>query len=428
MSRITQFGTNSNKQIKRVYYTGSNTIYEGMALCYDYDTTTNILGYDKAAGGDVSSQTSPTTTADGYQNEGKFLRVEEPSADNAIAFAGVVAGTSWSGKTGPCWLDIYIPNGAIVPVWSDKTIVARDKLFLEAGQNTLVNDGANIGCVAIAVESRTCGTGAVVLAKLIGISDNQIRDIQQQVTAGVGPSDALWKDCPWDDIQRDPSLGIVYFEDYMGEIDVTSADGWTLDQDNSKGAIAGGATEQGGTIIFSTEAVTSTDYGLASAQLKNCMVKPAAGVTIWFEARVKINADDSAFYVGFAGVDTSLMDTSGDVDDAVDKAGFYHDSGTTANKWDCIMARTNAADAREDEITCADGTYQTLGFKINGLTSVDFYSNGVLATTATVTTTANTPNAVMCLSAAALKIADGASGAETLTMDWCKIAQLGGRA
>ena len=66
------YGTETIKQRKRVLYEGTDTIYEGMALCYIYDTTTNVIGYSRSEGGDEDSQTTPTTTDEGYQNECKF--------------------------------------------------------------------------------------------------------------------------------------------------------------------------------------------------------------------------------------------------------------------------------------------------------------------------------------------------------------------
>ena len=109
---ITTYGTNGSLKVKRVYYSGTSVIYEGMPVCYNYDTTTNILGYDPADG------TYNTTTAEGYQNEGKFMEVENPATANIMFFAGVVAGATFHGKTGPQWLDIYEPNGSVVPVRS----------------------------------------------------------------------------------------------------------------------------------------------------------------------------------------------------------------------------------------------------------------------------------------------------------------------
>ncbi len=163
------FGTSSDARRKRVFYADDSIIYEGMPLCYDFDTTDNILGYDKGAGGDVACQTTPETTAEGNQNEGKFIQVVDPTASNLTHFAGVVAGTSYSGMTGPRWLDIYIPNGAIVPVRCDVdtttglTILAVTSASQELG--FLVADSRP---VAIAMETETGldGTTGITLAKL----------------------------------------------------------------------------------------------------------------------------------------------------------------------------------------------------------------------------------------------------------------------
>ena len=103
-----------------VYFEGETTIYEGMPVCYNYDTTDNWLG---VASVDftttASSVTESGTTAEGAQNEGKFIRVELPTNNNITSFAGVVAGADHAGETGPRAIDIYIPNGAIVPCRCD---------------------------------------------------------------------------------------------------------------------------------------------------------------------------------------------------------------------------------------------------------------------------------------------------------------------
>jgi hypothetical protein len=107
-----QFGNLLDTAVKKtVYYSGTSTIYEGMPVCYNFDTTSNILGWSD------SSAAIGGTTAEGYQNEGKYLEVEDPSAYNLSWFAGVVAAGKKIGATGPCWIDIYIP-GSVVPVRS----------------------------------------------------------------------------------------------------------------------------------------------------------------------------------------------------------------------------------------------------------------------------------------------------------------------
>lgn len=167
---FSQFGTNSAVRRKRVYYTESaTTIREGMPVCYEFDATANVLHYDKGAGGDVTCQTSPTTTAEGNQNEGKFMRVEDPDSDNIQFFAGVVAGASYAGLTGPRWLDIYVPNGAIIPVRTDQNCtVGRTILAVHTAEQHLTGPYDTAGRpVAVACETSDLSGGAgLVLAKL----------------------------------------------------------------------------------------------------------------------------------------------------------------------------------------------------------------------------------------------------------------------
>ena len=56
---------NQSADSKRVYYQGTSVIYEGMPLCYDYDSTTNLEGYDIVDG-------AGSTTDEGHQNESKY--------------------------------------------------------------------------------------------------------------------------------------------------------------------------------------------------------------------------------------------------------------------------------------------------------------------------------------------------------------------
>jgi hypothetical protein len=151
-----------------VYYTESSTIYEGMPVCYEFDATTNWMGVDGSTidfTTTASSITESTTTAEGYQNEGKFIRVEDVDDDNVHAFAGVVAGADHAGETGPCALDIYIPNGAIVPVRTDaSTTVGVTALGIANGSQLCASGGRPVA-VAWETVDRSEVNG-IVLAKL----------------------------------------------------------------------------------------------------------------------------------------------------------------------------------------------------------------------------------------------------------------------
>ena len=164
------YGLDPKSKRISVYFTGETTIYEGMPVCYDYDTTDNWLGVASIDfTSTASSITESGTTAEGAQNEGKFIRVEIPSASNLGHFAGVVAGADHEGETGPKAIDIYVPNGAVVPVRCDvDTSTGVTILAMTSGEEELGFLAADSRSIAIAMEDETGldGTAGVTLAKL----------------------------------------------------------------------------------------------------------------------------------------------------------------------------------------------------------------------------------------------------------------------
>jgi len=163
MSALVTWGIDEQAVRKTVYYEGSNTIYEGMPVCYNWDTTTNWVGVSIA---DLTTET--TTTAEGYQNEGKFIRVEDVSATNINAFAGVVAMGPGVGAAGPHTVEIYIPNGAIVPVRTNvSSTVGVTPLAINTSEQCLTNPTSAGQIVAIAWETvDRSSTNGLCLAKL----------------------------------------------------------------------------------------------------------------------------------------------------------------------------------------------------------------------------------------------------------------------
>lgn len=146
----------------------SNTIYEGMPLCYNYDTTTNWFGGSMSNG----AVTASTTLTAGTPSTGsaKHIEVEDPSTTNLAWFAGVVAPGGWCGKADARQLDIYVPNGAIVPVRADISCTeGRTILCLEDSSQALTQlYSANYTSrpVAIAMETVDRSTAGLILAKL----------------------------------------------------------------------------------------------------------------------------------------------------------------------------------------------------------------------------------------------------------------------
>lgn len=164
-----QFGSEALLQRKRVMYEGVDVIREGMPVAYNYDTLDNINGLDKG----VTPPVKRGTTTDGGQNEGKFQRVELCTTANAEFFAGVVAGTSFAGLTGTgaLWIDIYVANGAVMPVRTDKSITIKDDLFLEDASQEVVNDAFALPRIGTAMETiDRSSTAGLVLAKVFPVN------------------------------------------------------------------------------------------------------------------------------------------------------------------------------------------------------------------------------------------------------------------
>jgi len=156
----------------RVFFNETSTkIYEGMPVCYAFDTTTNWFGgsVTRTPSADAGVVSASTTTAEGSQNEGKYILVESPDADNLHAFAGVVAPGSWCGVTTSSAkgriIDIYIPNGAIVPVRADVACtVGKTILSVNNGDSACNTTGRPIAIAAETVDRSS--TAGLVLATL----------------------------------------------------------------------------------------------------------------------------------------------------------------------------------------------------------------------------------------------------------------------
>lgn len=131
--------------VKTVYYAGTDTVQSGYALCYDTAAT--------AAATDEKTRLGQ--------------QVVKPATAHLKAFAGFVHPSS-AGKTGPCFLDIYVPKrGDIVPAWTNvnQTAFSTSLAVTNAGGYALVADtdatynDQHIGLSAVTVD--TSGTAAL---------------------------------------------------------------------------------------------------------------------------------------------------------------------------------------------------------------------------------------------------------------------------
>ncbi len=356
----------------------------------------------------------------------RAMRVEKPSATNINHYAGVISPGD-SGKVvpdgGTVGITILHPakRGQRIDVFTEENCTL-DTTLLTLVAGSFVAGGLGEG-VVIAKAMQTAdrsSTNGVIQALLVGADENAALE-NVETAAGDGPSPLIWDQSGWGTLVNNPGQGITYFEDYLGEIDVTTADGWTITAVTT-GSIIGDVTEQGGVLIFDSAGNTTADDGV-QAQLGNCMFLPVAGVKIFFEARVKMNDATDQYYIGLAGIDATLI-AAGVIDDVVDKCGFYHAVAGADDKISTVISRTTVEEITHDVAANVDNTYVKLGFVIDGLTSIKFYVNGVLVETST--TTASIPNAVMALSFVSQIEVAGADA--ELSVDWVRIAQIGGRA
>jgi hypothetical protein len=129
--------------IKKVYYTGSDTLKEGYCLCYDLDNVT------------VDAATVASDTRGFY--------VEKPASGNVGAFAGVVAAQS-DGVTGPAFIDI-------VDI-SDRQMVA----------NVWTEENCTIGTTYLSVKAASYAAGSSIEGPIIGLA---LQTVNRSSTNGL---------------------------------------------------------------------------------------------------------------------------------------------------------------------------------------------------------------------------------------------------
>jgi len=113
-------------QTKRVFFrpdTDTTSILKvGHAVCYNSD----IVGDHKERAGVVRPPTDEhlggagTAYAEGAQTyTGRLFIVERPTTENQQAFAGIVKCLGPKAGADGDMIEIFVPNGAVVPVWTD---------------------------------------------------------------------------------------------------------------------------------------------------------------------------------------------------------------------------------------------------------------------------------------------------------------------
>lgn len=235
---------------------------------------------------------------------------------------------------------------------------------------------------------------------------------------------SLWADFPLLVIDAAPSVGFYIFEDfhdYPGTITGQTLPGWHIAQSNSTGTVAPGTATVGGTLVADSEA--STRYDGIQGQKLDLSFIPTADNDIWVEYKFKIadNAGSANAFLGLASDDTTIM-SSGDLS-PTNCIGFAIESSASG-----VMSLTSRKAANEKSQssvkTLTNDTFTTLGFKINGISSIDYYIDGTRTTSTAITS--SIPIVLMKPSWQIAGDVDNETVADPiLHIDWLKFGQVG---
>jgi hypothetical protein len=193
----------------------------------------------------------------------------------------------------------------------------------------------------------------------------------------------LWKTCPLMEALHDPSVAVV-LNDQFTDFDPEATNGnWVVTQ--ATAGTAAISTAAPGVLELDCNSTTQ-HQGVQAQRVKSAFV-PAANKHIWFETKFKVvdTYDKVQLFAGLSEIDTTVI-ASGAL--------------STSNHigWKCLAAAAGVltfdsekatAAGTSTAATIAEDTYITLGFYVNGVTSVTQYVNGVQ--TGTAIATANVP-------------------------------------
>ena len=143
-----------------------------------------------------------------------------------------------------------------------------------------------------------------------------------------------------------------------------------------------------GVLLLDSNSTTVTQG--AQIQRPAASFLPVAGRTIWFETRLKLvdTYDDCQFFAGLAEIDTTIIGSS-----AVSTAN--HIAFTCVTNDGILLSNAEKAGANTTGVgtTLAEDTWVVLGIKVNGLTDITYYVDGVAVNK--ITTVANIPIVAM---------------------------------
>lgn len=213
-------------------------------------------------------------------------------------------------------------------------------------------------------------------------------------------SNALWGDCPWNALENDPGMGFTYYQNFAHFV---VAD-WAVTNSTAGSLTAVGA--HGGSALLTSSATTAQGVNCASpggATTTGSFVTPSASTIIWYETVVAPTTISTApgFFAGLSTGATGLATTG--VVNGTDYVGWY---STTSNQ--LLFTYKDAGGTQKltsnttepiyikgTTSTFTTGEFVKLGFKMEGLSRLTLFTNGVQRMTLNTTSTYPFPDALM---------------------------------
>lgn len=409
---------NTEKQpIKKVYYTGSDTLQAGYVLCYDADSN------EQQGDSDVTAASA---------NIQRVTRVEKPTAANLKYFAGVVAEKS-GGITGPGQITIVQPTagGIGVKVWTTaSTVVDSTQLYLTAGSYALTTGGSLLVARALQTIDRSSTAGTVLAFLKTSAADTGM-SARSRTTVQL-PTAAIWNHFPLEELRANPMSGALLETDFTNQVP-----GFTSFVDATYAASAAGKTPTEGvypgvTALGELVFFTTTDNQAAEVQFPCPIDIDTAGAKWAFEARLKavnITTEKGSFEIGLSSGQNLVGDLQAD-------AGAAPTVGTNYVLFNSDAAATSALDVRyllsgqtADEHdaavkTMVADTYFTVGLYYDG-TDIQVYIDGVNTADPILSTDmadGNFPTGTFLVPTIGVK---GAHADDySVTVDWIRVAQI----
>jgi hypothetical protein len=194
----------------------------------------------------------------------------------------------------------------------------------------------------------------------------------------------VWATCPLNAAMHDPGVAHVIFEDFNNNDAATMA-GYTVTQ-ASTGTFA--LTDEVGGVALADCNSGTQHQGVNVQKLGECF-KPAADKDIWFEGRFKVEdtATTAQIFFGLADIDGTLL-PSGALDANADYVGLTVLT-TLAGVAELSACKATAQSQVTGIKTLVDGVYVKFGFKINGVTSIEYWIDDIKGSSTLLT--ANIP-------------------------------------